>query len=428
MADWEPLEQKKAEGISDSRGTDSSMETLVVQTRQVGKGSSFLRSAVLCLISGIIGAALMLGGQHFLADPTNDTTGAGQAPGVTDAPTTGTNTEGIQQIINIESTVDSVATAVAKKVLPSIVGVSLTTQVSSGWFGQTTSSRSEGSGVIYTSDGYIITNYHVVEGTLNSAGEVNPSAVLEVYLYDDPQTALPATLVGYDISADLAVLKIQKEGLTAVEIGKSDQVLVGDIAIALGNPGGLEFLGSVSQGIISGLNRTIQVENSYEDLKLIQTDAAINPGNSGGALVDATGKLIGINSVKLAAEGYEGMGFAIPSNDVVEICNGIIQNKDNPSSYFGIEEDTRYTAELLERNGYPGGVVIGKIATGSPAEEAGLEEYDIIVAFQGKTVRTFAELIAEKQKCQPGDQVVVRVYRQTSFRGGEYMEFTVTLA
>ncbi len=428
MTEWENEKETGLEQFDRQYAGIPSEPKPPKQQKKQSSAKKIWSSIAMCFLSGIVGGSLFLGGHLLLTGSGEEAPGGSQAPSATAGAENNNSTDGAKQVINIESTVSSAATAVAKKVLPSIVGISVTTQVSSGWFGQTTTSRSEGSGVIYTSDGYIITNYHVVENALTSAGEVNPSAILQVYLYEDPNTALPAALVGYDISSDLAVLKIDKDNLTPVEIGNSDEIQVGDIAIALGNPGGLEFMGSVSQGIISGLNRTIQVENSYENIKLIQTDAAINPGNSGGALVDATGKLVGINSVKLASEGYEGMGFAIPVNDVVEICSNIIQNKDNRSSYLGIEEDTRYTAELLERNGYPGGIVIGKIADGSPADEAGLEEYDIIVSFHGKTVRTFSELVAEKQNCQPGDQVAIRVYRQTGFRSGEYLDFTVTLS
>jgi serine protease Do len=238
--------------------------------------------------------------------------------------------------------------------------------------------------------------------------------------------------VGYDISADLAIVKIERTGLTAVELGNSDTLQVGDITIALGNPGGLQYLGSVSQGIISGLNRSIQSESAYENLTLIQTDAAINPGNSGGALVDVSGKLIGINSAKLVAEEYEGMGFAIPVNDVIAICSEIVKNGFQKSPYLGVEINSNYTAENLERLGYPGGILVDSIASGSPAESAGMKVEDIIVSFNGTTIRTASDLREAKNAAKSGDTVIIRAYRltQRTYFGrweGEYIDFSVTL-
>lgn len=332
--------------------------------------------------------------------------------------------------IQVEN-VTSPATAVAKKVLTSIAGIQITATTNS-WQGAATYVSSEGSGVVFSADGYIITNYHVIQSTLTSTGEAAANVSLNVYLYTDPDTAIPGTVVGYDIGSDLAIVKIDRTGLTAVELGDSDTLQVGDIAIALGNPGGLQFLGSVSQGIISGLNRTIQTESAYEDLMLIQTDAAINPGNSGGALVDVSGKLIGINSAKLVAEEYEGMGFAIPVNDVVTICTEIIKNGNKKTPYLGVEISSDYSAEYLERLGYPGGILVESIAEGSPAEAAGLEVEDIIVSFNGTTVRSASDLRDAKNAANSGDTVIIQVYRLTSrtYFGhweGEYIDISVTL-
>ena len=313
--------------------------------------------------------------------------------------------------INVE-TVTSPATAVAKKVSPSIVGIRVTTVTNYGPYGNYESSG-EGSGVIYTANGYIITNYHVIKAMMTTSGENNPNSSMTVFLYQDTSNEYKGSVVGYDQGADLAVIKINATGLPAIEIGNSDSVSVGDIAIAIGNPGGLEFMGSTSQGIISGLNRTIQTEDSYEDLQLIQTDAAINPGNSGGALCDVNGKLIGINSVKLVETGYESMGFAIPSNDVVRICNDIIENGFTASIYLGLEFNERLTAEALEKQGYPGGIVVSSVASSSPADVAGFEEDDILTVFNGKEIKTTADLIEARKNCKPGDTVHAKVYRLT---------------
>ncbi len=412
--------------------------------RQSGRaGVSVVAVVLLCFLSSVVGGGILMGGYFaFFADTDQtpyyenggSTLNSGKENSGTPLSTeTQTQTQ-TQTQINVEN-VTSPATAVAKKVLPSITGIRVTTQQSytDWWYGTRTKEvTGEGSGIIYTADGYILTNYHVIEAILSSSGEVNPTAKVEVYLYEDAQTAVPAALVGYDISADLAVLKVDKSGLTPIEIGNSNEISVGDIAIALGNPGGLDFMGSVSQGIISGLNRTIQLENTYKNIKLIQTDAAINPGNSGGALTDINGKLIGVNSVKLVESGYEGMGFAIPVNDVVSICDDIIKN-GNKNIYLGLEFDTQHSAEDLEQLHYPGGLIVSEVVSGGPADQAGFAVDDIIVSFNGMETRTVSDLGKAKNQCAPGDTVTVRVYRLNTWNAmtrrwsGDYLDLTITL-
>lgn len=317
--------------------------------------------------------------------------------------------------INVESTAETLVEAIAEKVTPSVVGVRVTSSVNAGIFGGTQSQVGEGSGIIYTADGYLITNYHVISEAVENSGTV------QIFLSTDIENALPAEVVGYDVSADLAVLKIDQTGLPAIEIGDSDSLKVGQTAVAIGNPGGLQFMGSTSAGVVSGLNRTIQLESSGS-MKLIQTDAAINPGNSGGALVDSQGKLIGINSAKLAATDYEGMGFAIPVNSAIEICNRIIQKIGEPKTYLGLEISTYYDATTLQRMGYPAGVVIYNVTEGSPAADAGLQRGDIITKLNGSAVTSFAMFNSEKDKYSPGDTVSLTVYRQ-----GRTQEISVTL-
>lgn len=324
--------------------------------------------------------------------------------------------------------------AAAQKLAKSVVGIRVTGPSSTGFFGNSSSSG-EGSGVIYTADGYIITNYHVISLAVPSSSsrnnyypffgeeqqQSNSSSTIEVYLGEDNQTAYPATLVGYDASVDLAVLKIEKTGLTPVEITDSDALKIGDMAIAVGNPGGLEFMGSVSKGIVSGLNRTITTEDGSQ-MKLIQTDAAINPGNSGGALGDEYGRLIGINNAKMAGDGFEGMGFSIPANTVVEVCNRMIENQNKPQPYLGISASSEYSPEVLRRYGLPAGVLVAGTVSGSPAEAAGIQQYDIITEVNGVALSSYDQLNNEKNKLQPGD-----VMELTVFRGGDYFKVSVTL-
>ncbi len=310
----------------------------------------------------------------------------------------------------LETTVEEVY----EKAAPSVVGIRATS-ISHGLFGG--NSSSEGSGVIYTDDGYIITNYHVVEIAVKGQ---SADSIVEVFLASDPKTPINATVVGYNISADLAVIKIEKTDLPTAKLGNSDNIKVGQCAVAIGCPGGLEFMGSVSYGIISGLNRSITID-SIGEMKLIQTDAAINPGNSGGALLDAEGKLIGINSSKLVKEGFEGMGFAIPVNQMKEVVTDIIENKDNPSPYIGIEIAT-YNSAYLDKFGYPHGAVVKSVVEGGPAYNARLQMGDIITEFNGAAIEEYTDFFDELEKCKPGSRVAVKI-----FRSGRYYTTTVTI-
>ena len=368
--------------------------------------------AIVCsLICGILSSGIVLltvGTLSGKVTPSKDETSS-----VVQAPT--------QQIEIKDSTTD-VAAGVAEKVSNSVVGIRITFPYQN-FFSQSTAT-SEGSGVIYTADGYIITNYHVIENAVadSSYGTIAPGATIEVYLANDIETGVPAQVVGYDSGADLAVLKIEKSGLMPIEIGNSDELIIGEKAIAIGSPGGLEFMGSVSQGIISGLNRTIATESGVQ-MHMVQTDAAINPGNSGGALVDSEGKLIGINNVKLSGDGFEGMCFAIPVNEVVEITDRIISKEDMDFGYLGIAINTKYTAEILDRMGYPAGVVVYSVDEDSPADKAGIEAGDIITKLNDVEVSSYAAMVSERNKYGAGDTITV-----TIFRGGRTTTVEVTLA
>lgn len=316
--------------------------------------------------------------------------------------------------INIDETAESVVEAVAKKVTPSVVGIRTTTSVRS-FFGSSNESTGEGSGVVYSADGYIITNYHVISGAVtNKSG-----SKIEVFTDTLDSDSYEATVVGYNISTDLAVIKINAKGLTPAEFSDSSKLKVGQYVITVGNPGGLEFMDSVTYGVISGLNRVV---SSDSDVKLIQTDAAINPGNSGGALVNTKGQLVGINSSKIVSEEFEGMGFAIPSNTVAEICKNIIEKQNDPEPYLGISVSEKYNSSVLKYYGYPSGAVVSSVADGSPADNAGLAKGDIITEFGGTEITEYSMLESLLQKCKPGDQISVKIYRS-----GRYYSTTVTI-
>ena len=197
--------------------------------------------------------------------------------------------------------------------------------------------------------------------------------------------------------------------MPAVTFANSDKLNAGQFVVAIGNPGGLEFMGSVTYGVISGLNRVIS--DTSGSASLIQTDAAINPGNSGGALVNINGELVGVNSSKIVAEGYEGMGFAIPSNTVKQITDKIISNKDAPTPYIGVTISERYDAETLKSYGYPVGAVVGSVVGGGPADSAGIKRADIITEFNGVKITDYTVLNDEIAKCQPGQTVTATIYR-----------------
>ena len=181
-------------------------------------------------------------------------------------------------------------------------------------------------------------------------------------------------------------------------------------------------MGSATWGIVSGLNRVLSADSDGSTTQLIQTDAAINPGNSGGALVNTEGKLIGINSSKLVSESVEGMGFAIPSNTVKEICDKIIAKENNPDPYLGITVSTRYDPETLKNWNFPVGAVVYSVAVDSPADDAGIQKGDIVTEFNGKKITHYNLLSDYLEECKPGEKVTMQIYRS-----GKYIDGTVTI-
>ncbi len=319
--------------------------------------------------------------------------------------------------ISVDKTVESVIEAVAEKVKPSVVGIRTLSSYNS-FFGSGEEATGEGSGIIYTSDGYIITNYHVIKGAIG-----NSKSRIQVFLDGDVENGIEATVVGYNISYDLAVIKIKtSKKLAAIELASSADLKVGQFVAAVGNPGGMEFMGSVTYGIISGLNRTISDGSTNDAVALIQTDAAINPGNSGGALVNTKGQLIGVNSSKIVSESYEGMGFAIPVDEVKEMCNKIIDREYAPTPYIGITISERYDAETLKYLGYPAGAVVQNVVEGGPASEAGIKRGHIITEFNGVKITDYTVLTDAISECTPNEVITVVVYES-----GKYYSTSLTV-
>jgi len=347
---------------------------------------------IVALISGIIGGVVA-------------TIFSGTESGMRDA------VQSITSKYEITST-DSPVVAIAAKVSPSVVGIKVTYSYEI-FRGFSTETEGEGSGIIYSEDGYIVTNYHVIQEAIDSE-----KAKVEVAL-EGSEEWIEAKIIGHDEVTDLAVIKVDKKGLQPAEFGKSDNLKVGDIAVAIGNPLGQEFAGTVTSGVVSALNRTVTTDGrTYE---LIQTDAAINTGNSGGALANSKGEVIGINTVKIVATGVEGIGFAIPSDEALPIIKELIENKKITRPSIGIG-GINVTESIAKAYNMHVGVYVSEVMKDSPAEKAGFKSGDIVIKAEGKEVKTMDELNNIKYKYKVGDKFKVTILRES-----KEIELTVIL-
>jgi serine protease Do len=285
-----------------------------------------------------------------------------------------------------------------KNVGPAVVGITNKAYVRDFFDQKVLIEKGVGSGVIFDSNGYIATNNHVVDG----AQEI-------VVSLPDGRT-MSGKVLGVDAATDLAVVKVEASGLPTVTFGDSDSLLVGEPAIAIGNPLGLEFRGTVTVGVISALNRTIEVGD--RKFKLIQTDAAINPGNSGGALVNADGQVIGINSVKIAAAGVEGMGFAIPINAARPILQSLVEKGKVVRAYLGVGVlDSKSAAWYGYNLDVDQGVYVARVEKGGPADQANIHEGDVIIQVNGTEVNSVADLRAALDTVSVGNRVNLVIIR-----------------
>ena len=312
------------------------------------------------------------------------------------------------------SSFNDTGVSVAQKVLPSVVGIKVTYPVRSYWSGNSSTVEAAGSGVIISKDGYILTNNHVISASSSESSyySIGEATEITVKLYND-ETTYPATVVGSDAKTDLAVLKINKDNLTAAELGDSDSVLVGEWCMAIGNPLGMES--SVSAGLVSALNREVTDEDGKK-YHVIQTDAAINAGNSGGALVNSKGQVIGINTIKVSGSGIEGLGFAIPINSTVSVTNDLIKYNKVIRPYMGVA-CVSITDEVIKANpraNLTKGVYIRTVASFSPAEKAGLQTGDIMIAIDDQPILTYDEMTAIKDTHKVGDTITIKFIRNGS--------------
>ena len=290
----------------------------------------------------------------------------------------------------------------AAAVGPSVVGIT-NKAVARDFFNNPVESQGVGSGVIFKNDGgksYIVTNNHVIDG----------ASELIVSLSDG--RSLPGKLVGADALTDLAVVEVDDGNLPTADFGDSDATVVGESVIAIGNPMGLEFQGSVTSGVVSALNRTLGDGDAR--IKLLQTDAAINPGNSGGALVNMDGKVIGINSAKISKEGVEGLGFAIPINAARPILQNLIKNGKVVRPYLGLYGLDQQMAARFGMQLNAQGIYVYRVVPGGPLDQAGLQHGDVIVKLDGTDVKDFASLQSVMDKHNVGDSVSLDYTRNGS--------------
>lgn len=372
------------------------------------KGLGTMAGLFLLLVAVVVGVGLMMGGSPLTlweegGKPSASTDASeGKEPQTeqaktngdldisTSEPTTGTGTVYVKDVSDV-----------VKKAGKSVVGVITETY-------STFSTESRGSGIILSEDGYIVTNNHVISG----------GDSISVILEDG--TSCPAYVIGSDEYTDIAVLKITATGLTAAEMGDSDQVEVGEAAVAIGNPTG-ELLGTATAGIISGINRNVLVNNVV--MNLLQTDAAINAGNSGGPLLNQYGQVIGVTSVKVSMTGYEGLGFAIPVNTVIPIVKMLVEHGYvTGRPLVGIAgSDISFMAARFY--GIPRGIYINEVSPDTDAYVQGLKKGDIIIKIGDAEVTSVSDACSIRNNYAVGDTVTLTIYRK-----GDYYRVSVVLS
>ena len=367
--------------------------------------------ATLCVVA--IGATAIIGGSILtgktLRDWRNNTNGSSNnVSNNNTAATTTVNREDLPSLVQLATPDDAMKIPdIVKKVSPSVVGISC----------MTNEGNVTGTGIIMSEDGYIITNAHVVEDAKaisvvlpsNYTTDDDQATNKNIKLKNDDNNSIEAKLIGKDVQTDIAVLKIEKTGLTAVEFGKSGELQVGEVSIVIGNPLGLNLANSVTAGIISATDRTLTIED--RTMNLIQTDASINSGNSGGPLINAYGQVIGITSAKVASGYGEGLGFAIPIDEALPIIQDLMENgyvKGRPTLGISGSNISKIYSQFYD---IPMGFMVQEVNSGSAAENAGIKKGDIIIGIEGQLIESIEEFNEIKSKYKAGDEITVSIYR-----------------
>lgn len=361
--------------------------------------SPWAKVIALMLVAALLGGALGAGGMLLLSP-----SGSNRSSQILE----GTRPNTTIDVATIDTSREMTPAEVYAQNVASTVGI--TTSVTTNFFGFTTTSAASGSGFIFSDDGYILTNYHVVEN----------STAVKVTMYDG--SSYDAELIGYDESNDIAVLKIDAENLSPVVLGDSDNLNVGDSVLAIGNPLG-ELTFSLTAGVISALDREITLSGNVT-MELIQTDCAINSGNSGGALFNLYGEVVGITNAKYSSGGsgasIDNIGFAIPINSVLNIVDSIIEKGYIAKPYIGVSVVS--VSSETQSYGLPKGAAVKAVNEDSPAEEAGLEINDIVTEANGVAIESSDDLVRLVGSLYNGAELKLTVYRQ-----GETLEITVTV-
>ncbi len=379
----------------------------------------FGRSVLLPFLSGVVGCSVVLGTCFGIPSIRSKLLN-----GNTNLSNTTSHSQNQGYISQTSlSNYSDTAVYAANKILPSIVGINVEYNVNSliSMFGrqsQPSTATASGSGIIMSDDGYILTNNHIVAtSSSESYYEVSEATKITVTLFND-ETPYEAKIIGTDEQTDLAVIKIEKTGLSKAEFADSDNIKVGEFAMAVGNPLGMQS--SITCGVISAVNRDV-TDSDGKKFTLIQTDAAINSGNSGGALVNNEGKVIGVNTLKLSGTGIEGMGFAIPINSTTDITSQLIQYSKVKRPYIGIS-GMDLTEQTAKANNLVVGIYVKSIDDFSAAEKAGIKIGDVIIEVDGKKITKMDELNEIKNSHKIGDEMKIKVNRD-----GQEKDLTITL-
>lgn len=375
--------------------------------KRSGAGKAIALVLVCALVSGCMGVGGAFLGSSLVRQGQPETV-------LSDGVSTvmkGVRETSVLQIQQIDSSKTLTAAEVYAANVNSTVGI-VTSAVTTNFWGQRTTSAAAGSGFLFTDDGYILTNYHVVQG----ADSVTVST------YDG--TKYDAKIIGFDESNDVAVLKIDAEGLTPVVIGDSDQLNVGDSVVAIGNPLG-ELTFSLTSGTVSALDREVTMSSGIS-MELIQTDCAINSGNSGGALFNMHGEVVGITNAKYSGSSGSGasidnIAFAIPINDVYSIVTSIIEKGYIEKPYIGVS--VLDVSDETQKYGLPKGASVQTVTDDGPAKAAGLQVNDIITKVDDTEITGSSDLVKTIGQCKPGQEITLTVYRQ-----GQTLELKVTVA
>ena len=384
----------------------------VDQPKKPHKKNGGKKGVALALVCALLGGGMGVGGGFLGASlarrdlPQTVVSGDGVSTVMQ-----GVRETSVLQIQQIDSSKELTAAEVYAANVNSTVGI-VTSAVTTNFWGQQTQSAAAGSGFIFTDDGYIITNYHVIEG----------ANTVTVSTYDGTQ--YDAKIIGYDESNDVAVLKVEAEGLTPVVIGSSSKLNVGDNVVAIGNPLG-ELTFSLTAGAVSALNRDVTM-SSGSTQELIQTDCAINSGNSGGALFNMYGEVVGITNAKYSGSSGSGasidnIGFAIPMDDVYNIITSIIEKGYIEKPYIGVSVIS--VSDETQKYGLPQGAAVQSLTDDGPAKAAGLQVNDIITKVNDTEITSSNDLVKTISACKPGDRITLTLSRQ-----GQTMEISLEVA